>query len=550
MSGAGSVLSIPSGNEMQAPLELRIHPTFIDIEGMDKFLWRELKGEFGFFVKGAIHSKAYESGRWDGFIHVIQEGEYGYTSAVLSTGFLERLKRLLDRLGEPYEIVRDFRPQYEWQELCPQHPELTMRYFQEDALEQIFRYRRGIIVAPPRAGKTVIAVETARRTSLLPFIYMVWGVDVADQACKSFKKFLPTARVGIIADGVADIEDKDIIVATVQSLAWAFGLNFRDGERPKSMRRKEKRVSADRYDDIREIIRSAKAAVWDEAHHVGGDVARHLAQEFENAELVLGLTGTPWREDEKSILLEEVCGPIIYKLGYEEAVQAGCILPVTVTVYKFRGAETLGGVYQQAYEDAVSGDEKFHKMVAGLVDQYRAQGLTVAVIVNRESHGRVLSVNHLSRVMFVWGRSPKEERERAWNAIAKRDGTCIVSTLIDEALDLPELDVVIIADVRKSGIKAMQRLRSMTATERKRRAFAVFFIPEDVPYIEKHAKRALQFIRSEQPPFRVFARRVYADGTIDKPRRLPATQRPSRTRSLTILPGATREERESRKQAG
>lgn len=535
---------------------VQITATRIHVDGISDRDYEDLKPEFSYFLPRSIHSKAYRKGHWDGFVCLLKYRKER-EEAVLSTGLYSRLLKNFSRMnrerdGFDYDLIDD-RPEYELVEFCTYEDisnhvgkPFHLRYFQEDALDQIMRHRRGLVVAPPRAGKTIVAMELFRRTSL-PMLYVVWSLSVAEQAVKNFKDFLPGVKVGRVYDGIVDIEGCHIVVATAQSLAWAFDLNFKKGEKPTKPRgeKKETVLKESQYKKVRNKCYDSRCVVWDEAHHVGIGVARDLSQEFVDAQYVVGLTGTPWREDGADLLLEHVIGPILYHLPYSEAVEAGIILPLDVLILSFRAAEVLQDSYQQVYEDVIVQDQRYHDLVTGVVDHFRNKGRTVAVIVAREQHGKKLTdwKTGISQSVFVYGESTKTERKRAWSLIESRDGTCIVSTLLDEAIDLPSLDVIVVADVRKSGIKAMQRLRSMTAREGKQRATAVFFLPTDVPYLEEHASRAIRFLCSEQPPFRVYERRVYADGTFGERVRRASTARPGRKRNLTILDGATERER-------
>jgi len=513
-------------------LQIYVDSATTRVAGLSEKLTEELRFALSYSIPGYVFTRAYAHG-WDGRKSFLHKG------GRFLTGLLPRACQYLDSIEEPYRIVEDLRPEYPEEEFCPAFP---LRSFQPDVLEQVQRYRRGIVSAPPRSGKTILAVELFRRTSLSPFLYIVWQAEVAHQAANKFRKLLPGAKVGVIADGKADL-DGDILVVTFQSLASAFGLKVKRKDCPKGMK-KERILPLLRHAPVQRICRDSKVVVWDEAHHTSSDIAQLLAQEFHKAAYVVGLTATPWREDASDIGIEAVTGPILYHMSYEEAVERGIILPLDVTVFQLpaEDLDTRGG-YQQVYKTALVDNDRYHRTVAHIVEYLRRRGKTVAVIVGHVPHGQQLE-RAIPRSLFVSGKSSPGERRAGLRHIEEQDGVCLISTLIDEAVDLPTLDAIVVADVKKSAIKAFQRLRSMTVSEGKKRATAVFFQP-DVVHLKNHAERTVKFLRSEQPPFRVFRRRIYGSGQIGPAERLRPTKRSRRTRRLTVLPGATAEERKA-----
>ena len=492
---------------------------------------------------------AYKKGRWDGYDHLIYQHRSG--PILFSPGLLPRVIHHLDTQGYEYEIVEDLRREYPKTPFCSlAEAGYELRYFQEDALGLIERHKRGIVQAPPRAGKTLISIELFRRTSLMPFIFLVWKKEEAKQTRKSFEARLPGLRAGIIADGVCDIENKHVIVTTVASLLWANDLIEIDESKRayKSRIKKDKdriedeiRPRYENYSKIRKLCREAKIVIWDEAHHAASDLDRYLSQKFRHAEYVVGLSGTPWRDDNRDLILEEVVGPILFHMPYKEAVDAKIILPLQVTAFflpEFDYIITKG--YPEAYRKAVANNAWYDRFIRRLVDHHRKRGETVAVIVQQKDHGRRLG-REIPRSVFVYGNSKNRERTQGFESIQLRDGTCLISNLINEAIDLPSLDVVIVADVRKGSTGVFQRIRSMTVDVGKEIAQLVCFVPA-VPQIRLHGVRALNLLRSEES-FTVYGREVDEDGTIGPAKLLKPDRRVKPRGKLHVLPGATEGER-------
>ena len=99
------------------------------------------------------------------------------------------------------------------------------------------------------------------------------------------KQFLPEARIGKIQQNTVDIENKDIVLAMVQSL------------------------SMKEYDD--ETFDSFGLAIFDECHHLGAEVF-HRSMSKVASKYMLGLSATPKRKDGLTKVFEWYIGPIVF----------------------------------------------------------------------------------------------------------------------------------------------------------------------------------------------------------------------------------------------
>ena len=142
----------------------------------------------------------------------------------------------------------------------------------------------GLISLKCGGGKTVLALYLA---SLLKkkTIVVVHKDFLMTQWRDRIRQFLPDARIGKIQQATIDIEDKDIVLAMVQSL------------------------SQKEYEP--EVFSSFGLAIFDECHHLGAEVFSKSMTKV-SSKYMLGLSATPDRKDGLRKVFEWYIGPMVY----------------------------------------------------------------------------------------------------------------------------------------------------------------------------------------------------------------------------------------------
>ncbi len=159
----------------------------------------------------------------------------------------------------------------------------------------------GIISVPCGFGKTIMAVYIAcyfkKKT-----MFVSHKDFLNQQFLESVKLFVPNARIGKIKQSKVDIDDKDIIIASLQSLA------MRD------------------YDI--NIFKDIGLTIIDEVHHTGAEVFSKAFQNI-NSNIILGLSATLNRKDGLRKVFEYYIGKSVYKYISNE------IIDLNVQIHKY-----------------------------------------------------------------------------------------------------------------------------------------------------------------------------------------------------------------------
>ncbi|AEC51998.1 hypothetical protein PNA2_1083 [Pyrococcus sp. NA2] len=163
--------------------------------------------------------------------------------------------------------------------------EFELRDYQREAVKKWMKTKRGIIVLPTGAGKTIIALEIIRRLSVSTLV-VVPTLALLEQ----WKE-----RLAIFGEvGEFSGKKKELKAITVTTYDSAY-------------------INAEILGDKFMLI------VFDECHHLPAEAYRNIAQ-MSIAPYRLGLTAFPERADNLHELLPDLIGPVVYKKGPSELI--------------------------------------------------------------------------------------------------------------------------------------------------------------------------------------------------------------------------------------
>ena len=151
----------------------------------------------------------------------------------------------------------------------------------------------GIISVPCGFGKTIMAVYIAcyfkKKT-----MFVSHKDFLNQQFLESVKQFVPNAKIGKIKQRKVDVENKDFVIASLQSLAM-------------------------REYDIN-IFKDFGLVIIDEVHHTGAEVFSK-AFKYMNVKMILGLSATLNRKDGLRKVFENYIGKSVYKHVDNEKIE-------------------------------------------------------------------------------------------------------------------------------------------------------------------------------------------------------------------------------------
>jgi superfamily II DNA or RNA helicase len=339
----------------------------------------------------------------------------------LPRGLTERVMALINDLGSTLEIIDDrVDPGQITFEFTG-----SLRPQQNAAIADLIDHDRAVLVAPPGAGKTVMACAViAHHRS--PTLVVVDRKELVAQWHSRL-----TEHLGLTASEIGQIgggKNKPtgvIDIAMLQSLA-----------------RRDDASTFDRYGLV----------VVDECHHLPA-VSFAACVERARSRRWLGLTATPYRRDKLEAIIGFHCGPTRHEIKPGSVHGAELVRRELVVHHTGTAVNEDDAAHIQAVFAALVDDEHRTRQICSDVHTAVANGRTCLVLTQRTEHIDLI-VDELAQfgdtALVLKGGLSKKARAAVSEGLAARspdDGVVLVATgsYLGEGFDWPELDTLFLA---------------------------------------------------------------------------------------------------------
>lgn len=309
--------------------------------------------------------------------------------------------------------------------------ELTTK--QNAAVSALLTHDDGVLVAPPGAGKTVMAcaVIAERATSTL---VLVDRKALAEQWRTRIQQFLGI-RPGQIGGGRRKLSGV-VDVAMLPSLA--------------------------RHDDIAALTNGYGQVIVDECHHLAAAAYDHSVKRI-GAQFWLGLTATPTRRDGLGQIVTWQLGPVRHTMTDEiqgtlaaaQETDAGPRRRLFIHETEFHSPDvdlSSPGALAAVHRSLIADEQRNAQIVADLTAALR-RGRNCLVLTRRVAHVDILTsllAPHGHEALVLQGGMSTANRRAAVNRLAEAkdgDGVLVIGTtpFIGEGFDAPALDTLFLA---------------------------------------------------------------------------------------------------------
>ena len=355
-----------------------------------------------------------------------------------------------------------------------------LRDYQERALKASLKSSRGIIHHATGAGKTVVTAAILSELGL-PSLIIVPTLNLLIQTAEDLKGFLGEDYVGEIGEGI--FNPKLFTVATVQSL-WS------------KIKRNDEELS--------KLFKTIDVLCIDEAHHINVAGKNKIQNTYFQIAMMLdcyykfGLTATPGDPDSlERELLEGATGRAIDHVSSSELIKRGLLTRPEIQMYRIHPPQRYSD-WQAAYKQNILRNSRRNAQIVRLAEQYSAQDKSVLITVTRvEEHGGLLN-DMIPQAVFMSGKTPAEERKQILEDFGNKKIKVLISTVVNEGVNIPSMDVIIMAGGGKSNKQTVQRVgRALRKSEGKSKAMIIDFYDADNGMLERHSKARLKTYKKE-----------------------------------------------------
>jgi len=440
-------------------IEFHINNVYTKVD-KKKATYEELKRLHQFLsvkVPGHYFSPKFRHGMWDGYKRF-----FNLLTCTFYTGLLQYAISGIE--GIEYKII-DERVHPEIQHNLLQLNGIEFRDYQIEMIERGIEATRGIIAAPTNGGKTEVAAGIIKRVGL-PANFLTHRLTLLRQTKQRFEKRLGV-EVGIIGGGEEEIRDINIMsVATV----------FKRLDDPK----------------ILDLLKRESVVFVDEAHHASAATIEKCLKACSNSVYRFGLSATALlRDDVSNMIVRGLLGDEIVTVTSADLIKAG--VSAFPSVYLLKVTEPKipqHYTFDLAYDHGIMDNKVRNELIVSSADRFLKLDKSVFIFVWRITHGDILLKMFQDKkieVEFISGKEKPDYIKDVLDRFSAKKLKCVISsTISDEGLDVPAIDVAIMGVGFKAPLKTIQRmgraLREKVGTEN---------VVTIVDFVDFHSKRYL-----------------------------------------------------------
>lgn len=306
----------------------------------------------------------------------------------------------------------------------------------EKYMEQANQIGGGLLQLPCGFGKTVVALYLVSLIKLKTII-IVHKEFLMNQWIERIKMYLPTANIGIIQGKKVDVENKDIVIAMLQSVSMK--------------------------DYANEVMSPFGFAIVDECHHMGAEVfSKALPKIF--TKYMLGLSATPDRKDGLRNVFEWYLGPpahtIIRKINQQVMLKKLTFVDPEAEKMLKKYKEGNPATRIRLLSHLVESKERNELLLSAVLDLLNMEDgdeRHILLLSERRQHLEDLSVKLRENGIecgFYWGGEKQSKLDEAQKC------KVILGTyhMASEAMDIPSLNAMILSTPKSDIEQSVGRI--------------------------------------------------------------------------------------------
>ena len=349
----------------------------------------------------------------------------------------------------------------------------------------------GLISLKCGGGKTVLALYIISMLQVKTIV-VVHKDFLMTQWRDRIKQFLPDARIGKIQQSTIDIENKDIVLAMVQSL------------------------SQKEYDP--QVFSSFGLAIFDECHHLGAEIFSKSMIKVAS-KYMLGLSATPDRKDGLRKVFEWYIGPMVYSSVKEKNTDY-----IETRLYEYYDEDPIYSKLELTFRKKPC----MPKMINNLCNHHPRNLFINQLLLTEFKLGRKILIlsdrreylNHTLKWchenikeevagLYVGGLKPNELRDSQ-----EKDIILGTFSMASEGMDIPKLNTIILASPKSDVVQSVGRILREKANARKFHPLIIDIldIHPNFDVFKRQSEKRIKFYKKNNYEIQLYK----TDGTIQK----------------------------------
>lgn len=326
----------------------------------------------------------------------------------------------------------------------------------------------GVVVAPPRAGKTLMAIR-AMDTWSAPGVYVAPSIAIVKQTyerlCYAFGSDC-VARLDSEASPFERDPSKHFVVTTPPT---ALSL-------------------PQEWWDTRELL------IVDEYHRAAAESYFKINVLARNAYHRIGLTGTYFRSGSDALALQALCSGLVHEIKVQDLVREGWLAQPRVKVISVPG-QVRASDHVKAHEIGIAHHAPRNEKIVAMAQALANMGQPTIVIVNRRKHAFELS-QEIEGSVAVRGGDGDLVDSRLDDFRQGRVQVLVGTSVLGEGVDLPNASVLIYAAGGSASVSVAQAyFRPLTKHEGKDVATIYDFADQHNKMLGRQSQRRLTMMR-------------------------------------------------------
>lgn len=404
---------------------------------------------------------SYKNKTWDGYIRLFKRNQF-------PTGLLDVVMRAVYDVDMAECVVIDDNPGKPV-DIDSLRPDMlvgvTLRSYQTMAAKVLMSHGRGVAKMATNSGKTEVIAAICKAVNDNVLV-LTTKRDLMYQTSERLSLRLGE-QTGYIGDG--EHEPKRVTVAMIQTLH--------------------------NHDNLQEEFRSVDCIMFDECHHLASDTARDVMLGIP-APRRFGFSGTPLRYDALSdLILIGATGPVLVDISNADLIDAGVSSAPHVDMFVVEHDGGYRDDWNKCYSKYVVGNDKRNAIVAREVMSAKAD--STLILVDRLEHGRTLQ-SLLPNSIFAHGGLSNDERRCVLDMLRNASGAIVIATpIFDEGVDVPSVDLLVIAGGGDAYIRLLQRVGRGMRYKESGKLRVIDFVDDTNKYLLSHSKHRAEVYERE-----------------------------------------------------